>query len=449
MFKFNKEELDSVLIELGISDKTKFGIAADNFEEMYELFINLKINLPNLWGAIKSSTIGYLWNRYEYYLTLYPYTGDYGISRYEAGMKIISYSRIKALISHKLRARKIGSFKDEVSGSLTNVYVSPLFIEFLKGALEEKQYNQMIKNDGLAQKEVTQRDFFEDFKTIVNEIKHAILSNEEKQDLEEAKIIAEELAEIEDNNEYDYEDYTINSDYSDEDSTLPEITEDENKNENDNMSLEEEIFKLCDNLVEASQENLTIDEVRAILEKMDKKFTKMNSNTDNANSSAPAQETTEENKEVTLPLPKTSFKREELKSGDIIILRDQTVEIAILEKDLLVLPRNFNRISELPQDLTNESAIPGLDVVAVFRTDSEYEIKFDILDRIKIDRNDPRFLYVREGYSKNEEHSFGTLDAWISTLKGTWECPYCAHEVVQKTRYCPMCGTKNISKIKD
>ena len=157
MFKMTLKELDGVLLEHGITDKENFGILTRNSCEIAELFFCLKKIMPDKWGIGHIDFID-MYNIYKNKTILFPYDGSMSACG-ELGAKnarCMFWNDIKYYITSKLRAEKIGSFKDPATLTLTNVYINPLFKKYLESRdthEREEIFKMMTEKDDRAQEQ--------------------------------------------------------------------------------------------------------------------------------------------------------------------------------------------------------------------------------------------------------------------------------------------------------
>lgn len=147
MFKMSEEEFCALNTLYNISNVMRFGIVCRNGMELTELITNLRELLPIWEDDEETNEIieGYLAQEDGPFI-VFPYTGEIGRGEPEdiqAYIKdkytILYWFLIKAVTFSKLRASKIGEFREpiklnknkETSFSSTNVYMNPAFKAFL------------------------------------------------------------------------------------------------------------------------------------------------------------------------------------------------------------------------------------------------------------------------------------------------------------------------------
>lgn len=411
MFKMTLKELDGVLLEYGIADKENFGILTRNSREITELFFCLKEIIPNKWD-IKHIEFMEMYNIYKAKTILFPYDGSVSACG-ELGAenaKCMFWNDIKYYIISKLRAEKIGSFKDSATLTLTNVYINPLFKKYLESRdthEREEIFKMMTEKDDRAQEQ----------------------SLEEK----EEKVECETTVDYEDDedwvnepyNEDDYDyDPTEDSNYEEDcDDEYDEYTESDEENDcaaynaspnNERPDDNKEREQITKDIEPAQEKTVETTETPAY----------MNILKDTMNS---YQKTTE--------CPQ-KFGREDLQTGDIIVRENGSIEVAIPQYDVLVRKSGYNRISELPKYFNSEDNIANgpWTVTTVYRPTEAYHLRLDGSQSL----SKSQILFELEPKK----------DEWKIIAAGRYECPYCSKENKQKTAFCPHCG-KSIMGIKE
>lgn len=72
-----------------------------------------------------------------------------------------------------------------------------------------------------------------------------------------------------------------------------------------------------------------------------------------------------------------TFIKKDLRSGDVVIHRNEQVGIVILEHNAIVYKDGYNLISELLEDLTSSNPItPSYDIMEVYRPNEPFQCQF-------------------------------------------------------------------------
>ena len=493
MFKMTLKELDGVLLEHGITDKENFGILTRNSREIAELFFCLKEIMPDKWGIGHIDFID-MYNIYKNKTILFPYDGSMSACG-ELGAKnarCMFWNDIKYYITSKLRAEKIGSFKDPATLTLTNVYINPLFKKYLESRdthEREELYKMMTEKDDRAQEQSSENVEcettidYEDDEECVNEP-----YNEDDYDSDPT-----EDSNYEEDYDEEYDESDEETDCAADDNLKEEIAKISGVNKNDDEEVVVKGFKLSPDKIEkmgtddykeflhllkesqALNPSSDMNEafgniIKGEISKIDDLFAKMAAYSASHNSERPddskegeqitkdiepAQEkiveTTEapaymnvlkdtinsyQNKTETEP---KKFGREDLQTGDIIVRENGSIEVAIPQYDVLVRQSGYNRISELPKYFNSEDNVTNgpWTVTNVYRPSEAYQFHLTELSRT-LTKNQELFS-LRASYEKDE---------WKIIAAGRYECPYCSKENKQKTAFCPHCG-KSIMDIKE
>lgn len=489
MFKMTLKELDGVLLEYGITDKENFGILTRNGYEMTELFFCLREIMPNKWSIRHIDFID-MYNIYKTKTILFPYDGSVSACG-ELGAKdakCMFWNDVKYYIVSKLRAEKIGSFKDPVTLTLTNVYINPLFKKYLESRdthEREEIFKMMTEKDDRAQEQssenvecetVTDCEVDEDW---VNEP-----YNEDDYDSDPTE---------DSNYDEEYDESDEETDCAPDDNFKEEIAEILGVNKNDDEEITVKGFKFSPDKIEkmdtddykeflsllkesqalnpSSDMNETFENIiKGEISKIDDLFAKMAAYSGSHNDERPddskegiqitkdiepAQEKTVEttkapaymnilkntinsyqNKTEAEP---QKFGREDLQTGDLIVRRNGSIEVAIPQYDVLVRKSGYNRISELPKYFDSEDNVTNgpWTVTTVYRPTDAYHF---CLDSLSPSLSKSQILFELEPNCEKDE--------WKIIAAGRYECPYCSKENKQKTAFCPHCG-KSIMDIKE
>lgn len=469
MFKMTLKELDGVLLEYGITDKKNFGILTRNRREITELFFCLKEIMPDKWNVRHIDFID-MYNIYKNKAILFPYDGSVSACG-EIGAKnakCMFWNHIKHYIASKLRAEKIGSFKDPVTFTLTNVYLNPLFKKYLESRdthEKEELFKMMTEKDDRAQEQSSE--------------------NVECETVTDCEVDEDWVIEPYNEDDYDSdptEDSNYEEDYDDEytesdeetncaadDNFKEEIAEILGVNKNDDEEIVIKGFKLSPDKIEkmdtddykeflsllkesqalnpSSDMNEAFENViKGEISKIDDLFAKMAAYSDSHNDerSDDSKEGIQITKDIEPAQEKVAecaqkFGREDLQTGDIIVRENGSIEVAIPQYDVLVRKSGYNRISELPKYFNSEDNVTNgpLTVTNVYRPSEAYQFHLTQLSRT-LTKNQELFN-LRASCEKDE---------WKIITTGRYECPYCSKESKQKTAFCPHCG-KSIMDIKE
>lgn len=469
MFKMTLKELDGVLLEYGITDKENFGILTRNSYEMTELFFCLREIMPDKWDIRHIDFID-IYNIYRTKTILFPYDGSVSACG-ELGAKnarCMFWSNIKYYITSKLRAEKIGSFKDPATLTLTNVYINPLLKKYLESRdthEREELYKMMTEKDDRAQEQSSEKVECEtttDYETDEDWVNEPY--NEDDYDYDPTE---------DSNYEEDYdEEYTETDEETccaADDNFKEEIAEVLGVNKNDDEEVVVKGFKFSPDKVEkmdtddykeflrllkesqalnpSSDMNEAFENIiKGEVSKIDDLFAKMATYSASHNDERP--DDSKEGEQITKDVkpaqekiaecPK-KFGREDLQTGDIIVRENGSIEAAIPAYDVLVRKSGYNRISELPEYFDSEDNITNgpWTVTIVYRPTEAYHFCLDVLSP---SLSKSQILFELEPDNKKDE--------WKIIAAGRYECPYCSKENKQKTAFCPHCG-KSIMDIKE
>lgn len=76
------------------------------------------------------------------------------------------------------------------------------------------------------------------------------------------------------------------------------------------------------------------------------------------------------------------FTKSDLKNGDVIVRRNGDVEIAIVDRGVLVSKTGWNRLRDVREDLTDDDDFDNeWDIMKVYRPDRDYQCQFYCEDR--------------------------------------------------------------------
>ena len=493
MFKMILKELDGVLLEYGITVKENLVILTRNSYEMTELFFCLKKIMPDKWG-IRHIDFMEMYNIYKNKTILFPYDGSVSACG-EIGAKnakCMFWNHIKYYIASKLRAEKIGSFKDPATLTLTNVYINPLFKKYLESRdthEREELFKMMTEKDDRAQEQSSENVEYEttiDCETDEDWVNEPYNEDDYDSDPTEDSSYDEDC-----DDEYTESDEETNC--AADDNVKEEITKILGVNKNDEEEVVVKGFKFSPDKVEkmdtddykeflrllkesqglnpSSDMNEAFENIiKGEISKIDDWFEKMATYSASHNSERPhdtkegeqitkdvepAQEKTVETTEVpaymnilkdtinsyqnkTETEPK-KFGREDLQTGDIIVRENGSIEVAIPQYDVLVRKSDYNRISELPKYFDSEDNVTdgGWAVVTVYRPSEAYHFRLDMLSDSLSESQ--KLFDLKPDDNKIE---------WKITFNGDYKCPYCSKRSKQKTAFCPHCG-KSIMDIKE